>query len=115
VGAGASVLLVDADSVLGRALQDALAAAGFSVLPYARCAPGAASGEGQASFDGLPLAAVLDAEDPRTRAVDHIVFCPPDDALQADRRDEGLDALADRLDGQLTEFLAELQAASSGC
>lgn len=108
---GASVLLVDADSVLGRALRDSLAAAGFSVLPYARCAPQAAPGEGEASLDGQSLSLALDAEDPRTRDVDHIVFCPPDEALHADRRDEDLGALADRLEAQLTDFLAELQAA----
>lgn len=108
---GARVLLVDADSVLGRALRDALAAAGFSVLAYARTAPAGDAGDGATCLDGLPLPQALDAEDPRTREVDHVVFCPPEGDLHPDRRDEDLAALADRLDASLIGFLEELQAA----
>ncbi len=111
-GAGACVLLVDADSVLGRALHDGLVAAGFHVLPYARCAPRAVPGAGADCLDGVALPLVLDAEDSRTRGVDHVVFCPRDEDLQADRQGEALDAMADRLDASLTGFLAELQAAA---
>ncbi|MBA2672713.1 hypothetical protein [Ramlibacter sp.] len=109
---GACVLLVDADSVLGRALHDSLVAAGFSVLAHARCASQAASHADANGLGGEALPRVLDAEDPRTRGVDHVVFCPRDEDLHADRRDEDLDAMADRLDASLTGFLAELQAAA---
>ena len=106
-----TVLIADADSVLGRALCDELAAGGFKVVAHVRTAQ-------YRPFSGSVI--VVTANDfhealagwnETVSPIDHIVFGqPPHDATPSSA-ETGFETLVSSLDAELTGFLADLQAA----
>jgi NAD(P)-dependent dehydrogenase (short-subunit alcohol dehydrogenase family) len=105
-----TVLIADADSALGRALCDELAAAGFGVIAHIRTGGHDPFPEAVTVVTADPFAEALTGWNETVAGIDHVVFgqAPEDAAVLVG--EDGFEAMVASLDAGLSGFLAELQA-----
>jgi NAD(P)-dependent dehydrogenase (short-subunit alcohol dehydrogenase family) len=105
-----TVLVVDADGILGRALCAELAAAGFGVLAHARTPVSGPFPAGVVPVTAARLSEAFAVRDGASASVGHVVFDqPPGGADFPD--DDGLQAVTASVEEDLMGFLDDLQAA----
>lgn len=105
-----TVLIADADSALGRALCDELAASGFNVVAHVRATDHRPFPEPVTVVAADPFHEALAAWNETLSPIDHVVFGQPPDAAAPPGEDR-IERLVASLDAGLSAFLAELQAA----